>query len=602
MVAFLSIWLAWETYTTYARKVMLELETEANRIDKVFIVALDNASYTLNSLSRQVQRKGSEDLDYIARLINSFNTNQEIYALFSYVNTNGAMQVSSNMGVIPKPVDISDRDYVMKSAEVPGRIHIGKPVRGRVSQKWILPMGIGITNDKGKFIGTVTVSVDINGLANEIGQVVRHSKISYALLSENIEKLTESSESQGGGFLEQNFDEALLKQVIDDKRTSGVLTEGNPLVKSGIDSFFLKSQDHPYLIVVGYERQQALSDVLKLFLPKLVQLLVMAGFLLIVMWTIKQRVIKPVVALSESASRIARGERNVPIPFEGPVEINLLAEHVGDIYKYVNELRLIEDVLRKKTDDLKRAKDDAELANRVKSEFLACMSHELRTPLNSIIGFSEIMQNSVGGELNEKFKGYVADIHGSGVHLLEIINDILDIARMEAGAVELHEKEIDVGVQLKKCERLLRERAEAAKIKVKITVKEGLPKLYVDDLRFRQIVINLISNAIKFTDGSSKNGGRINISANLDRTEEGLKCMKVEVNDNGIGIKPEHIPLALSKFAQVDQGITRKYDGAGLGLPLSLELMKMHGGDIAIQSEPGKGTTVTLIFPAERIR
>ena len=241
-----------------------------------------------------------------------------------------------------------------------------------------------------------------------------------------------------------------------------------------------------------------------------------------------------------------------------------------------------------------KAKEQAELANRAKSEFLANMSHELRTPLNAIIGFSDMIRGQLLGPIGSpKYLEYGKDIYQSGQHLLAIINDILDLSRIEAGKVELYEEAIDVCKAVGSCLHLVTERAETAGVNLKSEIADGHPPLYADERNLKQILINLLSNAVKFTPA----GGKVTIKT-WSRPDDGYVF---QVSDTGIGIAREDIPKALAPFQQIDSDLNRKYEGAGLGLPLTKSLVELHGGSLDLQNEVGVGTTVTVRFPAERI-
>ncbi len=252
--------------------------------------------------------------------------------------------------------------------------------------------------------------------------------------------------------------------------------------------------------------------------------------------------------------------------------------------------------VRKRAEEaLESARNAAEIANRAKSEFLSAMSHELRTPLNAIIGFSEIMIEQLLGPLeNPQYLSYAADINQSGRHLLQLINDVLDVARIEVGTVTLHEEEMDVAATLKAAIALVRDRAERDALTLNVGPAENLPLLWADPRRVKQVLVNLLGNAVKFT----PSGGRVTLSARM--RDSG--ALELAVADTGIGIAAEDIPKVMTPFGQADSGMARRYGGSGLGLPLSRQFMELHGGSLSLESTPGQGTTVRLTFPKSRLR
>ena len=243
---------------------------------------------------------------------------------------------------------------------------------------------------------------------------------------------------------------------------------------------------------------------------------------------------------------------------------------------------------------LRQSENRAEMANRAKSEFLANMSHELRTPLNAIIGFAEIIKSgAIGSVDSDKTREYAGDIYQSGQHLLDLINDILDISKIELGSEEPNDVEIVVPQLIDSVLVLMKERARQAQVRIETNFHGDAPLLRADERKLKQILINLVSNSIKFTHAD----GLVTLDVRC-RPADGYEFV---VSDTGIGIAPDDIAKALQPFGQIDSDLNRKYAGTGLGLPLAKELVEMHDGSLNLQSKSGVGTTVTVRFPANRI-
>jgi signal transduction histidine kinase len=297
-------------------------------------------------------------------------------------------------------------------------------------------------------------------------------------------------------------------------------------------------------------------------------LLLAIAFGLLLSWS----VVVPLRRTQERLSEIAGGD------FGGHIEVPNRDE-IGALAADVNRMN----------DELGQLYRELEAASRHKSDFLATMSHELRTPLNAIIGFSEVLHEQMFGELNERQVAYVRDVLEAGRHLLSLINDVLDLAKIEAGRMELEPSEVDLPDVLRSAISLYSERASRNGIALALTTEPSEIEITADERRVRQIVFNLLSNAVKFTPAD----GRVDVSARLDDGQ-----VEIAVADTGPGIAAEDLETIFEEFEQAADG-KKEEEGTGLGLPLSRKLVELHGGRLWVESEPGRGSTFRFTLPVE---
>ncbi|RPJ17764.1 MAG: response regulator, partial [Chloroflexi bacterium] len=259
-----------------------------------------------------------------------------------------------------------------------------------------------------------------------------------------------------------------------------------------------------------------------------------------------------------------------------------LAEERNQLAQHVEE----------RTADLSRANSNLARALRVKDEFLANMSHELRTPLNAILGLSESLGEQIAGPLNEKQQKYIGTIGESGHHLLSLINDILDLAKIEAGQITLDINKMDIHSVCQASLRMIKQLAQKKNQEVVLEIDDGLGLMWADERRLKQMIVNLLGNAVKFTPENGKIGLKVN-------GDQGANKITITVEDNGIGIKEDDLARLFQPFIQLDSGLARETTGTGLGLALVAQMARLHGGSVSASSEPGKGSRFSIVLPWE---
>jgi signal transduction histidine kinase len=569
ILVLVSVWVAFETYKNYEKDVIKQMESEALRLDRGLIVEIENASYILESVGRQIQAT-SDEPENIAQLFFSFAKSEgPKRAIFSWVNKDQYITVSNNLGVLDKPIDVSDRDYVKKAIAEPWKVHIGRPIEGRLSHTWILPLSLGLTDRNGTFLGSVIVALDTESLGNDISRSMKDTGIRFAITNTSLTLLTQSSAVQK--FFNDHFDVNALAKIDFDKNPSGRYSSASLFDQSRIYSYYERSSQYPYIIFLGLDPKKSAKDLRGLLVPRLFQLLVIAAFLLFVLWTVRKRIIHPVIALTDQTAAIVRGEPFDADRTRGPLEIELLAHEIRRLYEYIEERRRIEAELRLKNAELTRIKEAASVTNQVKADFFAYVGQELTEPVAMILGQIETIKDQHFGVIeNPKYAMQAAAIHDQAQQLIGMLEDIKAISKAETGLLALNEAEVDLGFVLQKTIRIFREK-QGIDVHTELST---LPHVRGDELRIKQLILNVL-NACAPQLGS---GETIRVQSTL---------------------RAQELSLNFSYTGSVASATARSKHG--LDLALARLLIALHQGTLEMKTTADRVTIISIKFPALRV-
>lgn len=599
LLLLLAGWVVYDANRDYRVQNLTLLETEATRLDRAVILELKQSSYLLESLGRQILHLGAKDKEGIARLLRSFDTESTLFRVFAWVDQNQQLVASSARGVLSKGIDVSDRDYMKKALIEPWKVQLGRPIEGRVSDKWVIPTALGVDDYSGQHLGTVVLSIDVEKLTQKLRRTLQGDAVDFGMITDTYIAITESSKQLD--FIDQFFPLEMLRNLnfaISQQGEMAAVPQGN------LVTYYQKSASYPFVFLLGVNLNDRWLDFASMLWQRMVPIFMITLFLLFLLWVVRRRILVPLHQLTDKVQALIRGE-SVHADIDALDEIVYLDKQVARINGYLRERRNIEHEQRGKIAFMKQAKEAAELSNRVKIDFLHSMSHELRTPLNTIAGFAELMKNQVYGVIdNEKYAQYIDDIYECSSAVQGLVSDVLALAKAEAGMLELQEKPVQVELVIAKCIRVLSNRLKESGATIENRVGDMLPRLLVDELRLKQIILNLLGNAISH----APKGGSVIIEAQIGRDAKEERYFEIIVTDYGAKTVSKIAPEGNTIQDEMDEDgrprlKSRSQLGraSNLGIPLTKALVAMHQATLSIESQPGKPTLVIVRFPAQRI-
>lgn len=604
MLCIISLGITYSTYTHHAREVAADLEKESLRIEHTLATEMESASYILSSLGKQIVLDNDRSYIKLAQIMKSFDNKDYIYSILSWINPNQMLVVSSNKGVLDKAVDISDRDYVKKASSDPWKMTIGRPIEGRVSGRWIIPVAMGITDYTGKFIGTIMISIDIDALTDRLSHLIQRDGMSFAIVSKTLIPITQVSDDKD--FVNSNFPLKKLVNVNFSKDPAGLISRGSVFTGNSNYAYYRMAADYPYIVLLAYDPRFSDQTVRGLIWSRILLLTGMAFFFVTFLWIVRVRMIKPILELTATAAGVARGEKLTAIGKGGPQEISGLAAQIVQISEYIQENRRIQTELRSKMHSLRKAREQAETERRSQSEFLAYICQEMRNPLNNIIGAAQVMKDQLYGPIeNRKYRQYATDIFATGNLLMDTSQDLLTLAKLETDYIDLSEKPVDVTAAINKALRFISDKMQAEKLGIKVQLQEPLSRLLADEFRLQQIIMNLLLHAL----GHSTPEGTLLLEARLISEGRDRQYFAIAISSTGnipystselldMADHLSHQPLPTRQL-KIDKLLNEQTD---ISLELAKTLIAMHGATCDVRYLPDNAVAIAVFFPANRIR
>jgi signal transduction histidine kinase len=603
IIVLVAVWVAYKTFENYSENVVSEMEDEAMRMDRSLSVDIKNASYLLESLARQIVQMGADNPEKISLLLRSFDTsNNANKDEFAWVDSDQEIIITSSSGLLEKTINVSDRDYVKKSLAKPWQVHIGRPLRARISERWVLPISVGVTDYRGDFVGILLLSMDIESLATELSDMLRQSGMQFAVFTPTLTLIADSEKIAEEDIYDRSKSTALTEMDFS-KQRKGLLSSPQIFSPETTFVYYEYSAYYPYVIYLTYDPITNRDKIYPLLQARLVQILVIAVFLLALLWMVRTRIIKPVERLCDITAGIAAGRGYKPMPKGGPIEIESLANQIRKLSDYISEQHRIEQELTLKNQFLMKLKETSHVVARARSEFLTGVTRELDEQVRAMLPSVQAINEQRHGVIRQV--KYAEEAKVASAHLLElqhIIHDVRAIAEMERETLVLRESSVNISFAMHRAVRQFQQHGEYRHIKVKLKVSDTLPVLVIDEERFTQVLVHLLCGAA----ATLSQGTAITLSAQTEHNEGGATELVLSMK-----YASYQAPMPPSDVNTTASAVMETALEAGGGTPvirteamcfaLARMLLSLYDGDMSFTPAKGEMHHVFVRFPKARL-
>jgi two-component system, sensor histidine kinase ChiS len=607
IVVCIMLWLGYSFYTMQIHQRSRLLETEARKIDQSLYESFDYIFYLMGFLSNQISRNGANPI-YINSLYGGFKSDFKVkdlssWSMFDWVTPDKKIILTSTHGILAKPVDMSMRPNLALALNDPGRIFINEPDLGKISNQWIIPVSVAVTNADNATLGLINIGLTVSSITSKIEHNLSTNNLHFVLLTKDFNFVTESSINFPK--LEKDFFKKHLKPS-DFLKEEGVTNKA--LDYAGVTyNYFIKSKKFPYIIAVGFDESLSATQILKQLPLQLSPIIIIGLFSIIILYHYRKRIVTPIVSLSTTASMLASGDTDVAIPKVNSIEADNLAGALEKVKMLIKNEQNFKKELTIAHDEVKHAKatleskviertSELQKALQAKTEFLNNVNHELRTPVHGVMNFSDILVTD-WDQYDDKMRLKLAsDIYNSSERLHSLVTNLLDLSKYKEGKMMIIPVEADltpvVAAVMHDCRPLYLNKKDITLV----LENPDVPMVGIFDKdRIMQVVRNLVSNAIKYSDAGT-------ITARISRVEfkQGRKKktgLQFSLSDEGKGVPENELEDIFSPFTQSTRTRTGA-GGTGLGLSISKEIIEGHQGKIWAECNPGgKGMVFSFIIP-----